>query len=84
MSPTKTKTKSNDPAVEELSYEQALAELETIVASLEANKLTLEDALALYERGQALTRHCIELLDNAELRVKKLSGDALVDMVIED
>lgn len=84
MSPTKTKTNSNDPAIEKLSYEQALAELETIVASLEANKLSLEASLALYERGQSLTRHCIELLDNAELRVKKLSGDELVDMVIED
>jgi exodeoxyribonuclease VII small subunit len=84
MSPTKTKTKSNDPAIEKLSYEQALAELETIVASLEVNKLSLEASLILYERGQSLTRHCIELLDNAELRVKKLSGDELVDMVIED
>jgi len=84
MSPAKTKTKTNLSLVEELSYEQALAELETIVTSLEANQLSLEDAMALFERGQALTKHCIELLDKAELRVKKLSGDNLVDVAIED
>ncbi len=80
MSPEKTKTKSNLPSVEELSYEQALAELETIVASLEVNKLALEATMALFERGQALTKHCIKLLDTAELRVKKLSGDNLVNL----
>ncbi|OGN89855.1 MAG: exodeoxyribonuclease VII small subunit [Chloroflexi bacterium RBG_13_48_10] len=84
MSPGNAKIKSNHQLLEELSYEQALAELETIVASLEANKLSLEDAMALFERGQALTKHCIELLDNAELRVKKLSGENLVDVVVED
>ena len=84
MSAAKTKTKTNLSLVEELSYEQALAELESIVASLEANRLSLEDSIALFERGQALTKHCIELLDKAELRVKKLSGDSLVDKAIED
>jgi exodeoxyribonuclease VII small subunit len=84
MSAAKTKTKTNLSLVEELSYEQALAELESIVASLEANRLSLEDSMALFERGQALTKHCIELLDKAELRVKKLSGDSLVDEAIED
>ncbi len=79
----------NNPAdellpVEQLSYEQALEELETIVATLEANKLPLEDTMALYERGQAITKHCMALLDNAELRVKKLSGDSLTDMSLEE
>jgi len=71
-------------AVDDLSYEQALAELEAIVASLEANQLSLDETMTLYERGQALTRHCIELLDKAELRVKKLSSDTLVDMALEE
>lgn len=88
MSPAKTKDKPREtgkPAVEELSYEQALAELEQIVASLEANrpdeagKLTLDEAMALFERGQALSRRCLDLLDKAELRVKQLSGETLVD-----
>jgi len=84
MPPAKTKTKTNLSLPGELSYEQALAELETIVTSLEANQLSLEDAMALFERGQALTKHCIELLDKAELRVKKLSGENLVEVAIED
>ena len=84
MSPAKPKAKPDQPNVDELSYEQALSELEMIVSSLEANKLSLEDALALFERGQAITKHCIELLDKAELRIKKLSGDSLVDISVEE
>ena len=64
---------------EALSYEQALAELEQIVAALEANDRSLEEALALFERGQALARYCAGLLDNAELKVQQLSGQDLVD-----
>jgi exodeoxyribonuclease VII small subunit len=78
------KAKDDQIAVDDLSYEQALTELEAIVASLEANQLSLDETMTLYERGQALTRHCIELLDKAELRVKKLSGDTLVDMALEE
>jgi exodeoxyribonuclease VII small subunit len=84
MSPTKPKTKTDQPNVDELSYEQALAELEEIVASLEANKLPLEESMKLYERGQALTKRCLELLDNAELRVRQLSGEMLVDLPTEE
>jgi len=84
MSPAKPKAKPDQPEVDELSYEQALTELEMIVSSLEVNKLSLEDSLALFERGQVLTKHCIELLDKAELRIKKLSADGLVDVNVED
>jgi exodeoxyribonuclease VII small subunit len=84
MSPAKLKSKTTLPPVKELSYEQALAELETIVTSLESSKLPLDETMSLYERGQALTKHCVELLDKAELRVKQLSGDTLVDVPVED
>jgi exodeoxyribonuclease VII small subunit len=84
MSPTKPKMTTDQSEVDDLSYEQALAELEEIVASLEANKLPLEESMKLYERGQALTRHCLELLDHAELRVKQLSGEMIVDQPTED
>lgn len=92
MSPAKPKIKSSDTArpgkaekatladVQGLSYEQALAELEKIVTSLEVNKLSLDETMSLYERGQALTRHCVDLLDKAELRVKQLSGETLEDL----
>jgi exodeoxyribonuclease VII small subunit len=63
--------------VEELNYEQALAELEEITRQLEENPPALEEMLALYERGQALTRRCSGLLEQAELKVRQLSGEEL-------
>jgi exodeoxyribonuclease VII small subunit len=80
MPPAKPKAKTALPPIKDLTYEQALAELEAIVASLESGKLQLDETMLLYERAQALTRHCVELLDKAELRVKQLSGDTLVDI----
>jgi exodeoxyribonuclease VII small subunit len=61
--------------VEDLTYEQALAELESIVAALEAGDHALESALAFYERGQALARYCARMLEQAELKIQSLSGD---------
>ena len=58
--------------VEELSYEQAFEELEAIVSALESETLTLETAIALYERGQLLTRRCTGLLETAELKIREL------------
>jgi exodeoxyribonuclease VII small subunit len=72
----------NSP-VEALSYEAALNELESVVAGLESGENSLEQALALYERGQALASHCAHLLDQAELRVRVLSGEQLSDLEIE-
>jgi exodeoxyribonuclease VII small subunit len=61
----------------ELSYEAAYTELEKIVSALESGEQPLEEALALFERGQMLTRHCSDLLAKAELKVQKLSGETL-------
>lgn len=63
------------PKVEEMSYEQAFEELETIVNSLETSQRPLEEIMALFERGQALTQHCVDLLDRAELKVHQLTGE---------
>lgn len=65
--------------VEELSYEQAFSELEAIVAALEVDEHALEQALSLFERGQALARRCAALLDQADLKVQQLSGEELID-----
>lgn len=65
--------------VEELTYENALAELKEIVNALEAETASLEQAMSLFERGQALVKRCTQLLDKAELKVKRLSGTDLVD-----
>ena len=72
-----------DPTpIESLTYEQALAELETIVAELESEEHTLEEAIARFERGQALAKHCADLLDKAELKVRQISGDEILDLEI--
>ncbi len=60
-----------------LSFEEASSELETLVATLESEQKSLEETMALFERGQALIKRCAELLDKAELKVKHLTGDDL-------
>ncbi len=58
--------------IEKLSFEEAYKELEETVHRLEKGDLTLDESIALFERGQALARHCSEKLDSAELRVSQL------------
>ncbi len=84
MPQSKPKNQPEPSPVDGLTYEQALAELESIVASLESNKLPLEESMALFERGQELSRHCVELLDKAELRIKQLSGETLADVPADE
>ncbi len=69
---------TKQPSPETLSYEKALAELETIVMVLEGEKRPLDEALALFERGQELARRCASLLDQAELKVQQIAGEDLI------
>lgn len=55
-----------------LSFEQAMTELESIVRQLEKGDAALESAIALYERGAALRRHCEARLKAAEARVERI------------
>lgn len=73
----KTSTKKSELSVEELSYEEALAELEGIVESLEDGQSQLEESMKLFERGQALVTHCGALLESAQLKVQKLAGESV-------
>jgi exodeoxyribonuclease VII small subunit len=57
------------PAIDSMSFEDALAELEQIVRGLEGGQQKLEDSIAAYERGAALRRHCEAKLAEAEARV---------------
>lgn len=59
----------------ELSFEEALEELEKIVNSLENNETPLEDAIQLYQRGNELKKHCESTLRTAEERVQKIVLD---------
>jgi exodeoxyribonuclease VII small subunit len=72
--------KSEPKPVEALTFEEAYAELEQIVAALEAGEGPLEESMAAFTRGQALLIRCADLLDGAELKVKQLSGEALADL----
>jgi len=81
----KTKAK----AIESLTYEQAYTELEHVVERLESGELPLEESLALFERGQALSQHCGELLETAEIKLKQLTEDIAgelkeTDLKLED
>jgi exodeoxyribonuclease VII small subunit len=59
------------------SFEQALAELEKIVARMEGGDLSLEQALAAHKRGLELARFCQQRLESAQQQVKVLEGDVL-------
>lgn len=74
----KPSSKKAEKPVSELSYEEALAELEEIVAALEEEQNQLDDAIKLFERGQALAARCSVLLEAAELKVKQVAGDDLI------
>ena len=62
--------------MQDLAFEAALAELEEVVRRLENGELTLEESISLYERGQALSRHCQAQLDRADLRITQLGESA--------
>ncbi len=72
-----------------LTFDAALAELQDVVARLEAGGLPLEASLLLYERGVALHARCARLLDDAELRVQRLVEQAggrlrTIDLTTDD
>jgi exodeoxyribonuclease VII small subunit len=61
--------------VDQLSFEDALRELEGIVETLEQGRGSLDDAIAAYERGAVLKKHCQKKLDEARLKVEKIRLD---------
>jgi exodeoxyribonuclease VII small subunit len=79
MTTTQSTKNPDEIPVEQLTYEQAFSQLEAIVSELEGEELALEAAMSLFERGQKLIFRCSELLEQAELRVRQLSGGDLVD-----
>ncbi len=60
-------------AVETLSFEEALRELETIVRALETGDTALEESIKAYERGTELKRHCENKLKDAQAKIEKIS-----------
>lgn len=74
------KTKANKAdggALDELSFEDALEELEDLIDRMEAGETGLEDSIRSYERGASLVKRCRTLLDSAEQRVRELTPEEL-------
>ncbi len=63
-------------AVKEMSFEDAMAELERVVDQLEHGEVALEESIRLYERGAELKAHCEAKLKAAEEKVEQLTLDA--------
>jgi exodeoxyribonuclease VII small subunit len=59
------------------SFEEAMAELQQLVAKMEAGELPLEESVAAYKRGSELVKYCAAQLDKVESQVKVLEGDML-------
>ena len=58
--------------ISKMSFEEALKALEEVVGQLEGGQVPLEQSIALYERGDALKKHCEARLGEAELKVQKI------------
>ena len=70
---TDAKAKSD---IAKLPFEKALAELEQIVTQIERGEVPLDESIALYERGEALKKRCETLLNEAQLRIDKITLSA--------
>jgi exodeoxyribonuclease VII small subunit len=64
-----------DKSVAEMTFEEAMAALETVVGQLERGEVALEASIALYERGAALRAHCADKLRAAEARVELIRAE---------
>lgn len=70
--PSREFSMADAPTIADLTFEKALAELETIVTRLERGDVPLAESVAIYERGEALKQHCERLLKEAEERVERI------------
>ena len=64
------------PDIASLPFEAAMKELEDIVDRLEKGNVPLEESIVIYERGEALKKHCDDLLKRAEARIEKITFGA--------
>ncbi|MDO8299820.1 exodeoxyribonuclease VII small subunit [Lacisediminimonas sp.] len=67
-----------------VSFEQAMAELDKLVAQMESGQLPLDASIAAYQRGSELVKYCAAQLDRVENQVKVLEGDMLKPFAAED
>lgn len=62
----------NSKKIENLSFEEAMQQLDKIVHSLETGNVELAESIKIYEMGELLKKHCSNLLKNAELKIEKI------------
>ena len=67
------------PAVSEIKFEAALAELERIVQAMEEGRMSLEESITTYRRGSELLNHCQQQLSDAERKIQVLENGVLRD-----
>ena len=67
-----------------MSYEEAFKELQSVVEKMEGGELPLKDSMALFERGQALSARCGQLLEEAQLRLRQLTENESGELVDVD
>ena len=77
-------SKNAAPAVEHLSFEQAMDELDQLVRRMESGELSLDQSIAAYRRGAELARHCQGRLAHAEQEIKQLEGDLLKPLNVSE
>lgn len=75
MTTTKTKAKEVQSAPVAANYEDALVELEKLIADMESGKLSLEATMAAYKRGAELLKQCQQVLEQVEQQVKVFSAN---------
>ena len=72
-----------EPAIESMSFEEALNELQGLVKALEKGEAKLEEAIRAYERGAALKQHCERKLREAQAKIEKITLTADGGLSIE-
>lgn len=80
----KKRTDEVDLVPEDLPFETALAELDSVLERMESGRLTLEESLTIYRRGSALLKHCQGQLTEADARLRVLEGETLKPLDIDD
>lgn len=66
---------AKNDSLDKIKYEEAFEELEKIVTKLDQEQNNLDEALGLFERGQALIQRCADLLEQADLKVQELTAN---------
>lgn len=74
---------SSSKSVADMSFEEAIKELELVVRHLEEGRQPLEEAMTSYERGAALRQRCEDLLEKARLKVDKIVQSSSGDVSLE-